>query len=98
MSEDELPRSIKACRSQVTSAWLHPLVILALNTSARQEELLDLGREGDTDLERNLIYFGRTKNRKLKVVPMNNAAREAIEWFRRNGKGNHWCRGRGAND
>jgi len=73
-SEDELPRLIESCRNQLTSPWLHPLVILALNTSARQGELLDLKREGDIDLERYLIYFGRTKNRKLKVVPMNSAA------------------------
>ena len=62
---------VTQCRNRVTSPWLHPLVILALNTSARQGELLDLKREADLDLERNLIYFGRTKNRKLKVVPMN---------------------------
>ena len=49
--------------------------------------MLDLKGEGDIDLERNLIYFGRTKNRKLKVVPMNSAAREAVEWFLNNGKG-----------
>jgi integrase len=61
-------------QNQLTSPWLQPLVILALNTSARQGELLDLKREGDIDLERYLIYFGRTKNRKLKVVPMNSAA------------------------
>ena len=86
-SEDEFPRLIESCRNQVTSPWLHPLVVLALNTSARQGELLDLKREADLDLERNLIYFGRTKNRKLKVVPMNSAAREAVEWFLNNGKG-----------
>jgi len=45
-----------------------------MNTSARQGEILDLLREGDVDFERNLIYFGRTKNRKLKVIPMNRAA------------------------
>lgn len=88
-NEDELPRLIESCRNQITSPWLHPLVILALNTSARQGELLDLKHEGDIDLERNLIYFGRTKNRKLKVVPMNSAAREAVEWFLNNGKGEY---------
>jgi len=86
-SEDELPRLIESCRNQITSPWLHPLVILALNTSAGQGELLDLKRESDIDLERNLIYFRRTKNRKLKVVPMNSAAREAVEWFLHNSKG-----------
>jgi integrase len=60
-----------------------------MNTSARQGEILDLKREGDIDFERNLIYFGRTKNRKLKVIPMNRAAREAVEWFLQNGKGDY---------
>ena len=40
-SEEELPRLIESCRNQVTSPWLHPLVILAMNTSARQGEILD---------------------------------------------------------
>jgi integrase len=88
-SEEELPRLIKACMDKVTSPWLHPLVILALNTSARQGEILELLREGDTDLERNLIYFGRTKNRRLKVIPMNRAAREAVEWFLHNTTGKY---------
>ena len=60
-----------------------------MNTSARQGEILDLLREGDVDFERNLIYFGRTKNRKLKVIPMNRAAREAVEWFLQNSKGKY---------
>ena len=88
-SEDELPRLIESCRNQVTSPWLHPLVILALNTSARQGEILELLREGDADFERGLIYFGRTKNRRLKVIPMNQAAREAVEWFLQNSTGKY---------
>jgi site-specific recombinase XerD len=88
-SAEELPRLLDACRNQVTSPWLHPLVVLALNTSARQGELLGLRREGDVDLGQNLIHFGRTKNRKLKIVPMNSAAREAVHWFLQNGTGEH---------
>jgi integrase len=86
-SADELPRLLDACRNKVTSPWLHPLVVLALNTGARQGEILELQREGDIDFEHSLITFGRTKNRKLKVVPMNSAAREAVDWFLANGKG-----------
>ena len=88
-SEEELPRLIESCMNQATSPWLHPLVILAMNTGARQGEILDLQRDADIDFERNLIYFGRTKNRKLKVIPMNRAAREAVEWFLRNSKGEY---------
>jgi site-specific recombinase XerD len=88
-TEEELPKLIESCRNQATSPWLHPLVVLAMNTSARQGEILDLLREGDVDFERSLIYFGRTKNRKLKVIPMNRAAREAVEWFLQNSKGKY---------
>jgi hypothetical protein len=33
------------------------------------------------DLERDLIYFGRTKNRKLKSIPMNKAVKEVVGWL-----------------
>jgi site-specific recombinase XerD len=80
LSEDEIPAILEACEKQVTSPWLYPLVVLALNTGARQGELLKLRYE-DIDLERGLIYFGRTKNRKLKTVPMNKAVKEAGNGF-----------------
>jgi integrase len=79
-SEEELPRLLEACRNQITSPWLYPSVILAINTGPRQGNLLNLKFE-DIDLEQNLIHFVRTKNRKVNVVPMNREAREAVEWF-----------------
>src|SRR5262249_31110264 len=80
LSEDEIPALLEACEKQVTSPWLHPLVVLALNTGARQGELLQLRCE-DVDFERGLIYFGRTKNRKLKTIPMNKTVKEVVEWL-----------------
>ena len=80
LSEDEIPALLEACEKQVTSPWLYPLVVLALNTGARQGELLQLRYE-DVDFERGLIYFGRTKNRKLKTIPMNKTVKEAVEWL-----------------
>jgi integrase len=77
LSEDEIPALLEACEKQVTSPWLYPLVVLALNTAARQGEL----RYEDVDFERGLIYFGRTKNRKLKTIPMNKTVKEAVEWL-----------------
>jgi len=88
LSETEIPALLDACEKQVTSPWLYPLVALALNTGARQGELLQLRWE-DLDLERGLIYFGRTKNRKLKTVPMNRAVREAIEWLSKHRYGDY---------
>lgn len=80
MGEEEIPSLLETCQKQITSPWLYPLVMLALNTGARQGELLDLGYE-DLALERGLIYFGRTKNRRLKTVPMNRATREVVDWL-----------------
>jgi len=79
LAEDEIPSLLDACKEQITSPWLYPLVVLALNTGARQGELLELRYE-DMDLERGIIYFGRTKNRRLKTKK---GCREAeIEKFR----------------
>ncbi len=80
LSEDEIPALLTACEKQVTSPWLSPLVVMALNTGARQGELLQLRHE-DLGLERGLIYFGKTKNKKLKTVPMNRAVREVVDWL-----------------
>jgi len=80
LSEEEIPALLHACEKQVTSPWLYPVVVLALNSGARQGELLSL-RYDDLDLERGLIYFGRTKNRRLKTVPMNQTVRGVVEWL-----------------
>ena len=78
LSEAEIPALLDACQKQAASPWLYPLVVLALNTGARQGELLDL-RYQDLDPERGLIYFGKTKNRKLKTLPMNSSVRQVVE-------------------
>jgi site-specific recombinase XerD len=80
LAEEEIPRLLDACENQVTSPWLYPLVVLALNTGARQGELADLQFE-DVDLESGLIYFGQTKNRKLKTIPINKTVRQTIVWL-----------------
>jgi len=88
LSEEEIPALLGVCKNQITSPWLHALVVLALNTGARQGELLDLCYE-DIDQERGLIYFGRTKNRRLKTVPMNHAVRDAVDWLTRHRYGDY---------
>jgi len=88
LSEAEIPALLDACEKQVTSPWLYPLVTLALNTGARQGELLRLQWD-DVDDERGLMYFRRTKNRKLKIVPMNRSVRTAIDWLSNHRYGDH---------
>ena len=88
LSEEEIPTLLEACKEQITSPWLYPLVVLALNTGARQGELLTL-RYDDLDVERGLIYFGKTKNRKLKTIPMNQTVRAVTEWLLRHRYGDY---------
>jgi integrase len=88
LAEEEIPALLEACENRVTSPWLHPLVVLALNTGARQGELVDLRYE-DLDTSKGLIYFGRTKNRKLKIVPMNQSVKEIVEWLSRHRYGDY---------
>ncbi|MCZ6623551.1 MAG: hypothetical protein O7B35_04885 [Deltaproteobacteria bacterium] len=38
LTEPEIPSLLEACEKQITSPWLYPLVVLALNTGARQEQ------------------------------------------------------------
>ena len=78
----EWPQVIEPHSVVVSFADEEPLVVLALNTGARQGELLDLTVE-DVDPIRRLIYFGRTKNKRLKVVPMNDAVREVVGELKR---------------
>ena len=80
LSEGEIPVLLKACENQLTSPWLYPLVMLALNTGGRQGELADLRYE-DLDVERGLIYFNKTKNRKLKTLPMNHSVRQTVDGY-----------------
>jgi len=54
--------------------------VLALNNGARQGKLLRLRYE-DVGLDRSLIYFGSTKNRKLKTIPMNKSVKGVMAWF-----------------
>jgi integrase len=51
-------------------------------TGARQGELVDLRYE-DLDAACGLIYFGKTKNRKLKTLPMNQSVKQVLQWLRR---------------
>ncbi len=80
LTEDEIQRLLIVCEAQLTSPWLLPLVTLALNTGMRQGELLGLSWV-EVDLERGLITTKRTKNLRLKAIPLNEPAREALAWL-----------------
>jgi len=57
---------------------LYPLILVALSTGARQDELLSL-RWGDIDLERRVAVLQKTKNRERRALPLHGKALEVLE-------------------
>lgn len=60
LSDDELPRFLKACRES-TNGCLYLAVVLALTTGGRQSEVMGL-RWPQIDLQRRTAMLGDTKN------------------------------------
>ena len=72
LSDDELPRFLKACReSSNTSLYL--AVILSLTTGGRQSEVMGL-RWPQIDLKRRTAMLGDTKNGDARVLPLSGEA------------------------
>jgi integrase len=72
LSEDELTRLLGACRES-RSPHLFLVVIFALSTGARRNELLSL-TWADIDFTRVLITFRETKNGEDRSVPLSQHA------------------------
>jgi integrase len=53
------------------------LIEFLLNTGFRREEALKLTRK-DIDLSKNIVILEKTKNKQLRMVPINNRAREIL--------------------
>lgn len=68
LSDDERTRLLEACRNS-TETRLHPMVVLALSTGARQGELLGL-RWPDVDTERGVAVAHHTKNGERRALPL----------------------------
>jgi integrase len=64
---------------------LRPIVVLALNTGMRRGEILGLEWK-NVDLTRGLIYVTNTKSGKDRVIPLNQAARFALESVKQTGQ------------
>ncbi len=74
LSKEESRALINAC-----SPHLRPIVITALNTGMRKEEILSLEWEKHVDLRHGFILLDRTKNGDRREVPINRAVREALQ-------------------
>jgi integrase len=68
LSDEERQRLLEACKASKNKS-LYTIVVLALATGARQQELLTL-RWPDADLKRGTLTFHETKNGERRTVPL----------------------------
>lgn len=68
LSREELERLLRACQ-QSRCPYVHLLVVLAVSTGARRQELQQL-RWAEVDLERQVLRLMRTKNKTPRSVPV----------------------------
>ncbi len=73
LTTDEESRLLKNC-----PGWLSEIVVFALNTGLRKDELLSL-EWYRVDLERKTILIKKTKNGKPKTLPLNRIALDVLE-------------------
>jgi integrase len=72
LSADEFVVLLDQC-ARSRSPWLRPAVLLAVETAARQGELLAL-RWVDVDLSRRVAMLHQTKNGEARALPLSSAA------------------------
>ncbi len=72
LEKEEIPILVEHCNGH-----LKPIVIIALNTGMRKGELLSLKWQ-DVDFRRETIQLLKTKNNKVRHIPMNNAVKDAL--------------------
>ncbi len=78
LEKEEIPILVEHC-----GGHLKPIVIVALNTGMRKGELLSLKWQ-DVDFRRETIQLLKTKNNKVRHIPMNNAVKDALLSVRKN--------------
>lgn len=71
LSDEERPALLDACKAHGKD--LHAIVVLALSTGARRNEILTLTWK-DVDLKTGLLTFPKTKNGSVRRVPITGAA------------------------
>ena len=72
LSPEERQRLLRACRRS-DDPRLYPVVLLALHTGARKDELLHLRRR-DINLTQQVVYFVKTKTHVARAVPLTGQA------------------------
>lgn len=77
LSDDERQRLLKSCKASRNKA-LYPLIVLALSTGCRRNELLKLTWD-DIDLSRALIFIRDSKNHQPRTLPITGSALTLLE-------------------
>lgn len=62
----------------VSDFHLRPIVITALNTGMRKEEILSLDKEKNVDLKHGFILLEETKNNERREIPINSVLRSTL--------------------
>ena len=78
LTVEECHTLINAC-GDASVLHLKPIVITAINTGMRKEELLSLEWDKHIDLENNLILLDKTKSGKRREIPINRTLRETLQ-------------------
>lgn len=73
LTEQEAERLVECCAEH-----LRPIVVTALNTGLRLEEILKLKWE-EVDFKNQIVYVTNSKNGEQRQVPMNNTLTEALQ-------------------
>ena len=92
LSAEEIKALLDACDSKVISitgktiqqkqAHLKPIIILALNTGCRKDEILSLKWE-NVDMKHGFINMVQTKNGERRQIPINDTLREMLKGLTR---------------
>lgn len=77
LSDDERAKLLEACK-QSDSTYLYTVVVLALSTGARRNEILSLKWQ-HVDFVRSVITLHETKNNERRVLPITNLALELLK-------------------
>ncbi|MAO39388.1 MAG: integrase [Pseudohongiella sp.] len=76
LSDNERLALLEACQKS-TNKFLYPVVVLALSTGARKNEIMKL-RWRQVDLQRNVIRLEDTKNKERRALPLVGLAHQLI--------------------
>jgi len=74
LSKVECQALVDAC-----APHLRPIVVTALNTGMRKEEILSLEWDRNIDLKHGFILLEKTKNGERREIPINNTLRETLQ-------------------